>query len=80
MDRKDNEQDINPGNRVFEQKLKGNPIVAAEIDKIDAEIISSFDKYKVEELIKSDKDKELMEYVNNILTPLIEKKKAFQNH
>lgn len=49
-----------------------------EIDKIDAEIIKSFDKYQVEKLIKNNKNKELMKYVNDILSPLIEKKKRIK--
>lgn len=57
---KDNEQDISSGNRVFEQKLKGNPIAVAEIE--DAfKTVGIIIRAKIERLCNEGKYEEAQE-------------------
>lgn len=63
---KDNEQDISSGNRVFEQKLKGNPIAAAEIE--DAfKTVGIIIRAKIERLCNEGKYEEAQELENALI-------------
>ena len=63
---KDNEQDISSGKRVFEQKLEGNPIAAAEIE--DAfKTVGIVIRAKIERLCNEGKYEEAQELENALI-------------